>query len=234
MISRGHPESEKRKEQTKRGLNKTSKMSKNKTGFIVYDFMNRDLGISGATVILYALIYSFTMAGGDCHGSVAYMARRIGVSETTVKRGLKTLLSRNLIVKRTDKTMRTNIYIANLSVLSKENRIVDQDDDLLPGSNETVSGVKMNYNNKEIIKTKTSSSTEQREEKRIKFLLWGHEQVVMMTQEQYDDLKLRLGDYMLEHYIIRLEYNIINNRIYAKNHYKMILTWAREDSSLEF
>ena len=42
-----------------------------------------------------------------------------------------------------------------------------------------------------------------------------------------------LGDYMLEHYIIRLEYNILSNRIYAKNHYKMILTWAREDSSLE-
>ena len=63
--------------------------------------------------------------------------------------------------------------------------------------------------------------------------MWGHEKVVMMTQEQYDDLKFRLGDYMLEHYIIRLEYNILSNRIYAKNHYKMILTWAREDSSLE-
>ena len=210
-------------------------MSNSKTGFIVYDFMNRDLGISGATVILYALIYSFTMAGSDCHGSVAYMAKRIGVSETTVKRGLKTLLSKGLIIKRADKSLRTNIYVANLSVLSKKDRIPVQDDDLLPDANQTASEVKMNHNNKEIIKTKTTtSSTEPKEVKPIKFLLWGHDKVVIMTQEQHDDLKRRLGDYMLEHYIIRLEYNILSNRIYAKNHYKIILTWAREDACLEY
>ena len=144
-------------------------MNNKQTRFIVYDFMNSDLGISGATVKIYALIYSFTVAGGDCHGSIDYMAKRIGISSKTVKRGLKLLLERNLILKIPDTTRRTNTYVANLKILNRDDPLPDTDVrgnfSTLPRSNVPMSPGEMSPNNKIIINTtKTSSTTERAKE----------------------------------------------------------------------
>ena len=74
----GHPESEKRKEQTKtRPRRKCEKMeNKRNTGYILYDFMMKEMGLDGVALKVYALIYSFTKAGSDCRGSVRYIGER--------------------------------------------------------------------------------------------------------------------------------------------------------------
>ena len=213
-------------------------MNNKQTGFIVYDFMSRDLGISGAAVKIYALIYSFTVAGGDCHGSTEYMANRIGVSTKTVKRGLKLLMERNLIIKLPDTTRRTNTYIANLKILNSNVPLPGSDVrgnfSTSPESEVPMTEVEMSHNNKKIKNTtKTTSSTERAKEELPRFRFFGREKLVVMTCEQYDDLDERLGEKILEHYIIRLEYNIMTNNLYCKSHYKTIINWAREDAKLE-
>ena len=178
------------------------------------------------------------MAGGDCHGSIDYMAKRIGISSKTVKRGLKLLLERNLILKIPDTTRRTNTYVANLKILNRDDPLPDTDVrgnfSTLPRSNVPMSPGEMSPNNKIIINTtKTSSTTERAKEELPRFRFFGHEKLVIMTDEQYDDLDERLGEKILEHYVIRLEYNIMVNNLYSKSHYKTILSWAREDAKLE-
>ena len=69
---------------------------KKKTGYALYDFMTRDLGLSGVALRVYALIYSFTAAGGNCHGSIEYIAERTSSSSASVKRALCDLVARDM------------------------------------------------------------------------------------------------------------------------------------------
>ena len=84
--------------------NKNAKQNKNieqnkKTGYALYDFMTRDLGLSGVALRVYALIYSFTAAGGNCHGSIEYIAERTQSSRTSVKRALQILVAKGFAKK---------------------------------------------------------------------------------------------------------------------------------------
>ena len=113
--------------------------------------------------MVFALIYSFTVAESKCYGSIEYISSRVGASCSSVKRALNLLISRNLIIKRSDKSFRTKIYVANLSMLLGKDPIFSQIDppgtdrlaDLISDFEEPILG----YNNKEIIKSTTTSST---------------------------------------------------------------------------
>ena len=78
---------------------------KKKTGYALYDFMTRDLGLSGVALRVYALIYSFTAAGGNCHGSLDYIAERTKASKRMVQRALDLLVKREYVIK--EKTLQT-------------------------------------------------------------------------------------------------------------------------------
>ncbi len=221
----------------KRGL-KNKKMEKqSKTGFMIYDFMVDRLCLTGVTLLVYALVYSFTVAGANCHGSIEYIGIRVGASGSSVKRALNLLLSRGLIIKRSDSKMRTKIYVADLSATLCYDSELSQID--LPGTDRVTesdlaaSGFNLGYNNKEIIKTTTSSAGKSESED-FYFEFFGSEKLIMLTYKQYIDLKNRLGKETLEHYIARLESTLLfRPGIYVKSHYKTILKWAREDARVE-
>ena len=60
----------------------------------------------------------------------------------------------------------------------------------------------------------------------------GYEKVVVMTDRQYDDLYLRMGD-TVDDYIARLEHYIVENNANVHNHYATILKWHTEDTKVE-
>ena len=82
--------------------------------YTVYRFMTGELGLRGAELQVYALIYSFTVTGaGGFSGSRAYIAETVGVSVRTVDRALGELFSRGLIGRRTQKNGHSSFeYIA--------------------------------------------------------------------------------------------------------------------------
>ena len=83
-----------------------------KIGYALYDFMTRDLGLSGVALRVYALIYSFTAAGGDCHGSIEYIAERTQSSRTSVKRALQILVTNDFVKKEQTISNQPCIYTA--------------------------------------------------------------------------------------------------------------------------
>ena len=69
--------------------------------YSVYRFMTRDLGLRGAALQVFAVIYSFTTVGsGEFSGSREYLAETVGVCEKTVDRALSLLLRRGLLERR--------------------------------------------------------------------------------------------------------------------------------------
>ena len=209
-----------------------------KTGFMIYDFMVERLYLTGVALLVYALIYSFTVAGSNCHGSIEYIGTRVGASRSSVKRALNLLLSRELIIKRSDSKLRTKIYVANLSVTVACDLELSQID--MPGTDRVTesdlasSGFNLGHNNKEIIKTTSTSSSGKSQSENFVFEFFGSEKLIMLTYKQYADLQKRLGKETLEHYIARLESTLLfRPGIYVKSHYKTILKWAREDASVE-
>ncbi len=77
------------------------KGAKGAENYTVFGFMTRGLGLSGAELQVYAVIYSFSRDGkGTFSGSRGYLAATVGFSTATVDRAIKKLLERG-IIKRT-------------------------------------------------------------------------------------------------------------------------------------
>ena len=136
--------------------------------YSVYGFMTRGLGLSGAELQVYAVIYSFSRDGiGTFSGSREYLAATVGFSVATVDRAIKKLLERG-IIKRT-KVYRTHReYVAvipsgALGNTRQNDENGSNQNDWRESSNCGVRVIKMTTNNKEdnkeITNTTSSSST---------------------------------------------------------------------------
>ena len=69
-------------------------------GFMVYDFMGADLKLKGPTLVVFALIYSFSVSGNyEFYATRAYIANRCGISLSSVSRAIKELIDKKLIIK---------------------------------------------------------------------------------------------------------------------------------------
>lgn len=75
---------------------------KRDNGFIVRDFMTKELGLSGGELNLYAMIYSFTMSVGQCRVSREYIVKRLSISRTSTGRYLRSLRDKGFIEKLED------------------------------------------------------------------------------------------------------------------------------------
>ena len=69
--------------------------------FIIYDFMVKDLHLSGNELLIYALIFCFTIKSeSGCYASQSAIASRIGVTRETANRCLQALCKKGLIEER--------------------------------------------------------------------------------------------------------------------------------------
>ena len=195
-----------------------------KTGYALYDFMTRDLGLSGVALRVYALIYSFTAAGGNCHGSIEYIAKRVDASYKSVQLSLNRLVEKGYVTKKTVKLKKPSVYIAVTDVPITDYRL---NDTKLP-----IESVKTTDNNKEYNKDNYLPTNNcYRDE--LRPIAIG-ERSVRLTFHQYASLIRAIGVQPTIDYIRKLDRQITANpeRTYP-NHYKTIITWAREDYRID-
>ncbi len=145
------------------------------TSYVIFDFMVDDLGLRGVALKVYALIYSFTKAGGSCYGSIDYICGRTNAGRTAVKESLKRLMDKGYIFKIEDKSIRTNKFCANMALTVEkrpqatdgdpvEKRPQVTDDDPvekrpLPGRKTTPTRSENDPNNKDNNKEITTTTT---------------------------------------------------------------------------
>ena len=224
--------------------NKNAKQNKNieqnkKTGYALYDFMTRDMGLSGVALRVYALIYSFTIAGGDCHGSIEYIAERTQSSRTSVKRALQILVTNDFVKKEQALTNQPGIYTALVGTQVQSGPANDEmqvQNDPLTGSKWTGRRSKMDPNNKDNNKEDNKDNylpTNNCYRDELRPIAIG-ERSVRLTFHQYASLIRAIGVQPTIDYIRKLDRQISAHpeRIYP-NHYKTIVTWAREDYRID-
>lgn len=66
---------------------------------VVHEFMWRDLGLSGAALLVYARAFGFCRSGGTFYESKSHLAGYLGLSERTVFRAVSDLLGAGLLVE---------------------------------------------------------------------------------------------------------------------------------------
>ena len=210
---------------------------KKKTGYALYDFMTQDLGLSGVALRVYALIYSFTAAGGDCHGSIEYIAERTQSSRTSVKRALQILVTNDFVKKEQTLSNQPCIYTALVGPQVQNGPANDEtqvQNGPLIGSKWTGRRSKMDPNNKdnnEDNKDYLPTNNCYRDE--LRPIAIG-ERSVRLTFHQYANLIRAIGVGPTIDYIRTLDRQITSHpeRTYP-NHYKTIVTWARQDYRID-
>ena len=231
------------KRKTNRGLAENAKKMKNekKTGFIVYDFMKSELGLTGVTLQVYALIYSFTKVGSACHGSIEYIADRTKSSTASVQRALNFLVEQGYVTKRKISPKRPSIYTANFDSIYQNDSIINesinQNDSMIESKCE-YDTIKMIDNNKDNNKEDNNTNIhtfikEYRKDKPRPVQSFGSKKLVMMTLHQYANLLRAVGVQPTLSYIRLLENRITKGMFPVKDdHYQMIIDWAREDNRI--
>ena len=98
----------------------------NENYYIVYYWMTGELGLTGITREVYAVLFAFYKNGLAFNGSVSYLAKFIGVSRQTIFKALNSLVEKELILKQSEtvNNIKSVTYQINLSrpiILKKSN-----------------------------------------------------------------------------------------------------------------
>ena len=282
--------------------------------------MTKELGLGGAKLLVYALIYSFTVNEGSFFGSRGYMAEACGASVKTIDRTLRELVKCGLLIKGEATHLESIEYKANISPQTEGESQNDAPSKMSHSESQNVStpaskclsgGVKMTHNNKDYNKTNIHTSihaisayatakegitkevdrfaegntdnvrvihegkNKAEEVEKLKreidagtfhgdikvpgdifledeliqrkhglidakrnkdddlrcvFSRFGYQEMVQMTDAQYDYLARTYGEDTVEEYIQRLEHTILTKPGFrAYSHYKTIIRWLKED-----
>ena len=210
-----------------------------KTGYILYDFMMKEMGLDGVALKVYALIYSFTKAGSDCRGSVRYIGERTDSAKSSVHRALNELLEKGYIIKLDNYDGKTSRYIANMNRLSQGGGTVSVPETDVDVPKSDTDSPKIGYNNKDNNKEDNTNINihtlikEYWKDKPRPIQPVGSKKVVMMTLHQYANLLRAVGVQPTLMYVRLLENRIIKGMFPVKeDHYQQIIDWAREDGRI--
>lgn len=72
----------------------------NENYYIVYYWMTGELGLSGITRDVYAVLFAFYKNGLEFNGSASYLAKFVGVAKQTVFKSLNKLVEKELVIKQ--------------------------------------------------------------------------------------------------------------------------------------
>ena len=188
--------------------------STQKSNFYIQGFMV-ELGLKTSRLLLYALIYSYTVSGDGLYwGSRAYLAQCTGMSIRTVQAAIAELISDGLI-ERSEKGERKGL---RATVIKEKEKSAAN----FAAQEENIS---------ESISEKGEEKPKIYEPKHrfISRDKWG---LVTMTEAQYTAL-CRLADAQtVAYYIDRLSLLIREDGYSPHNQYRLIKKWIKEDAEL--
>ena len=221
-----------------------------KTNYSIHSFMTCIMKLSGAELLVYALIYSFSRTGAF-NGSRAYISSATGVTVRSVDRVLAKLTEKGYISRVTECGNSPHAtYVANMdyariceqmmlrgaderqnvprkNVSKKETKCRAEKDKMSPDNQEI---------NKEIINRSSSSSrtyTQEGNFVKYKVRSYGRDGLVSLTEEQYGYLRMLVGTETLTDYIRKLElYMLEPHEFPIRNHFKLLRKFIEEDFSL--
>lgn len=162
----------------------------------IFDWMFRDLGLTGNSVIVYAIIYHFSLGDNCFNGSLKYLQEFVGVSKPTIINILKCLEEKGLITKKVEYKNRIKFceYRTNLTG-GKET--LPPVKNLNEGGKETLltGGKKTLPNNKYIDIKNNNKSIYTHPQKEAKFnpVSYLHSQYQVDTQTAKDWIQIRKG-----------------------------------------
>ena len=111
------------------------------TFLVIWDFMQDDLKLTGAELMVYAVIYGMYRSYCDCFcGSMKYLMKKADCKSTTAHKALKALEDKKLIIKeyRQFANVRKAVYFINTDALptcemfALENRHRDNKAKMIP------------------------------------------------------------------------------------------------------
>lgn len=203
--------------------------------FKIYDFMVGRLGLTGTPLLVYALVYSFYEAGRTLRASREYIARRVGVTDRSVRRVLAELCESGYI-KRIDGGFEidtTALHTEADKTSGGTNRQVNRTN--CQGKAEKTSAYK-ERDNKYITTTTTNSACARDGAEMNRFDFAGRSEIVRMTPKQYEILSSLVDGEDLDIYILRLEALMKNTAmkgtLYVHSPYRTIRKWIEEDTSV--
>ena len=227
-----------------------------KTEYHINRFMY-SLGIKGSTLLIYAALYSFTNGErGLYHGSSDYLAATIDVSTRTVFRAYKTLFSKGLIercasadgkyvgIRCTQEAIKAHVEPPNKKeekkLVSHHASAPEEEKRQRPcPSYEDIEArhkVRMLLGDKATEQEQNTFYMMHRYEDpsdHRRFMRFGKEGLVAMTEAQYKRLLDLLPTEELMPYLSRFENMLRENRHNGKHaphsHYKTLKKWIEED-----
>ena len=193
--------------------------------YTVHSFMHGELGLSGGELLIFAIIHSFTKGNvGLFYGSIDYLSKMGGISISTVKRALKSLLGKGYIEKT--KRNEKKGYRATKTVDTVEK----PEDDAPP--NEAEFEVFPDGYDSEDITSPFDYMNSHAPRPKYEFHKLGTKTEVKMTTEQYMHLLKLVSPSTLFDYIYKLEELIKHRGFHPKSHYKTIKKWIYEDAGI--
>ena len=181
--------------------------NKNNFYFTIHRFMTRDLGLRGAALIVYAIIYSFSHDGrGTFFGNRDLLADYAGISISTVGKILNDLRKMGLIDIVGGKNFEHKEYKTNTELIKDRSRILPVEQPnftctaaanemrssrILPAPQPNFTHYNK-YNNKNNNKYIYNSNKDEKEEKKnfseVKYMNFDPEEAFRLALERSDEM----------------------------------------------
>ena len=228
----------------------------------IKDFMN-ELGLKKSALIVYAALYSFTMGErGLYHGTQKYLAEVLGMSVRGLQNVLKKLFERELIERYVTadgryRGIRCVMSVCERGAKNKENVTEKQEPgaESLPVTEKAASdkrslpaGAEDRAAKIKVLTTLGRDASEQEKNTfymmyryedpndHRRFMRFGKEGLVAMTEAQYKRLLDLLPTEELMPYLSKFENMLKENRYNGKSaphsHYKTLKKWIESDLSV--
>ena len=218
-----------------------------KQGYIkIYSYMISNLGLSGNSLTVFALINSFCEGGREFNGSEQYLADWLGLSRRSIVRIVNELREKGFVTVengkyRTISPRKANEIITSDYEQDKMSHVTSchQNRTKCHTKSDKLSHNNTNYNTTITPSPPPHSATREGkmgEDVEFKYKTYGHGGFVRMTEGQYESL-LRLVDRdTLDEYIFRLEMLLgtpaKNGTGYVHSPYHTIKKWINDDAAL--
>ena len=207
-------------------------MADNNTYFIVFSWMQNQLGLKGTERDVFAIIYGFSQDGvNKFTGSLNYISSFLKVSRQSVINALASLVEKDYIVKEQSviNNVKCNSYKVNLEVVKNFDRVVKKFD---KGSQKTLQGVvkKFDKGSQKTLPNNIIDNIDDniliRENARTQKKAYGEFKNVLLSDDEYDLLIEQFGN--PEQLIKRLdEYKEQSGKQYNSD-YMAIRKWVVE------
>ena len=200
-----------------------SKTQPTNMSYIIHTFMCEELGLGGGELLVFAIIYSFTYGSGFYYGGHNYIAKSSGLSISTVKRAISSLLKKKFITRHSES--RNQGY--KTTEIAKPRVASDADKPCTEAKEKPTAPLKIEKRAEFDISDCISQNPPKYEYRTI-----GRNEIVHMTPEQYTKLLTLVEPEVLFAYVRKLEILIKEQNYRTFSPYKTIKEWIHKDAAV--